>query len=475
MLKQHQYIKTITPLLKTNKSIKAALLIGSFGRKAPGPNSDIDLQLWIKPDLVVQTLIQEIAKHLEVKHQIFREQRGKWILFIGEVYQSLEIHLCHELPELDKYFLGSEIIDPADAILFDHTNELLPYLESIIQKKELNRRQLLTKKAEELITNFQIYFASCSEAHARSDGYKFKVLYDHALNSLVRLIYLIESDGKHEYMPPSFLTDYSYPLQLGIEKLGTSHLPDANEHKQKLINLFAPNLIKAIKKFQLSFRHEPILVFLGKIFIRDYYWNFRDLSKFNPCIRRDIIKRSAAPCLLEDDYPVIFLKTHNIQTIIDLRAPREIEEHPYPEHYIKEYEYIKAPFDPWNQSIEFKNTCNTGTNAEIAYQFFMRECKSSIALVCKTITNAAGPVLIHCHAGKDRTGIIATLLHKLSGADQETLAYDYLASEMDTSTDLLQIVLNAINELGGIEAYLASCGLKTSEIQALQQKISHEH
>jgi protein tyrosine/serine phosphatase len=37
-----------------------------------------------------------------------------------------------------------------------------------------------------------------------------------------------------------------------------------------------------------------------------------------------------------------------------------------------------------------------------------------------------GPVLIHCAAGKDRTGLLAALTHKLLGMDDEVVLADYM-------------------------------------------------
>ena len=39
-----------------------------------------------------------------------------------------------------------------------------------------------------------------------------------------------------------------------------------------------------------------------------------------------------------------------------------------------------------------------------------------------------GPVLIHCHAGKDRTGLIAALCSELAGQSRDQPAVDYAAS-----------------------------------------------
>jgi protein tyrosine/serine phosphatase len=78
---------------------------------------------------------------------------------------------------------------------------------------------------------------------------------------------------------------------------------------------------------------------------------------------------------------------------------------------------------------------------------------------------------IHCHAGKDRTGIIITMLHLLSSADLEIIYSDYLATEMDTKKEYLDIILDIISKEGGIENYLLSCSINQAQIQQLKGKI----
>ena len=201
-------------------------------------------------------------------------------------------------------------------------------------------------------------------------------------------------------------------------------------------------------------------------------WNFRDASKLNTNLKEKTIYRSSALCLVKEEHKLIeTLNKKDINTIIDLRADRELKEHNYSTTIQNSFQVIHAPFDPWSQSIEFQNTHNTGTNAEIAYHFFVIECKLSIKKVIETVLENPKHTVIHCHAGKDRTGIIFTLFHLLSGANKETILLDYLASEMDTKEKLIQILLNQIEKEGGIKQYLLSCDLSKNQINKLKEKL----
>jgi protein tyrosine/serine phosphatase/predicted nucleotidyltransferase len=474
MMIQKQLIEKFNKIFSKIDSIQATILIGSFGRGNPKANSDIDYQILVDENFNNKVFLKEIKSSFseDLKHYLFLENKNKWCFYVTNDYIVTEIFVCKNITELDKYFLGSEIIKPENAIAFDKTNTVLQYFNNIIQKKQEEFNEIRKHKIESLIPEFQNRFEACSNAHAKSDGYKFYVLFSHALNAVVRLIYLCEGAREHDYMPPNFLTDYSYKLNLEIEKLGTMDLRVANSHKRKLLDLFLKYLSTAIQKFNLKIDKNSIVNFLENVVRRDLFWNFRDIAKFNSKIRQGVIYRSSALCLYKDELDLnTTLEKYNIKTIIDLRAARELKECDYDKNQKTIYKIIHAPFDPWSQSVEFKNTYNTGTNAEIAYHFFSIECKVSIKKVIETVIKSAGATNIHCHAGKDRTGIIITLFHLLSEANQDDIFLDYLASEMDSNKSYLQILLKIVTEIGGIEKYLESCKLSKVQIKELKQKL----
>ena len=471
---QKQLIEKYNTLFEKIKGIQSTIIIGSFGRKNPKANSDIDYQILIDNNFDNHLFFKEIKSNFgnHLKHSLFLKNKNKWCFYLTDDYIIAEVFICTKLQELDKYYLGSEISNPSNAIVFDKSNTVLQYFHKISQEKESQFTKIQKAKVEYLITEFQNRFEACSNAHAKSDGYKFNVLYSHGLNAVVRLIYLCNGATEHDYMPPNFLTNYSYKLNLEVEKLGTMDLRLANSHKRKLLDLFIKYLPLATKKFNIQINEDEITNFLENIYKRDFFWNFRDISKFNSKIKKGVIFRSSALCLYNKELQAEkILKKHNINTIIDLRADREIKECDYEKEQKLNYEIINTPFDPWNQSIEFQNTHNTGTNTEIAYHFFSKECKPSIKKVIETILNSKGAINIHCHAGKDRTGIVITLFHLLSGANKNEIFLDYMASEMDTEKSYLQIFLDIVKDTGGVEKYLKTCDLSGKQINEMKIKL----
>jgi protein tyrosine/serine phosphatase/predicted nucleotidyltransferase len=471
---QKKLIEKFNSLFKANSNINSTILIGSFGRNTPKANSDIDYQILVNKRFSQEQFLNQIQTQFsnDFKHFVYLKQKNKWCFYLTENFIVTKVFVCNELSELNKYFLGSEITEPKNAIVFDKTNSVESHLIKQIENKNKEFKKEQKRKIDTIIIDFQNRFESFSNAHSKSDGYKFNVLYSHAVNAVVKMVYLCEGGTEHDYMPPNFLTDYSYNLKLGIEDLGTMDMRVANTHKRKLLDLFKKYLPISINKFNLKIDDVSIVNFLENIYVRDFFWNFRDVSKFNSKLKKGIIYRSSALCLCKNEPSVESnLQSKNIETIVDLRADRELKDINYDEEQKDNYKIIHAPFDPWNQSIEFQNMHNTGTNAEIAYHFFSIECKPSIKLVVEAVINSKGAIDIHCHAGKDRTGIIITLFHLLTEATKEIILLDYLASEMDTKEHLIQILLDAVSEKGGIVEYLKSCQISNEQIALLKSKI----
>lgn len=473
-MKQNEFVKKLNQTFKNIKGIQSTIMIGSFGRGLPKPNSDLDYQILVGNDFDNQHFFSQVQSELksELKHALFLEDKNKWCFYLTDVYMTVEVFICSTLEELDKYFLGSEITNIGNAIIFDETNTVLNYFEHITKQKKEQFQKIQKAKIESIIITFQNRYEALSNAHAKSDGYKFNVLFSHALNAVVKLVYLCKGETEHDYMPSNFLTDFSYKYKLEIERLGTMDLRQANWHKRKLLDLFLTYLPQSIKKYGIDEDEVKIAVFLENIYKRDFFWNFRDISKFNPKIKSGFIYRNSALCLVKyEDELIEMLNVHNIQTLVDLRAEREIEENSYSEKLKSNLNIVHAPFDPWNQSIEFQNTYNKGTNIEIAYRFFAIECKPSIKKVVEAVLASENALSIHCHAGKDRTGIVITLFHLLTEAAEENIFFDYLASEMDTKKDYIEILLSIVREKGGIVPYLMDCDLQETQIEQLKDKL----
>ncbi len=104
-----------------------------------------------------------------------------------------------------------------------------------------------------------------------------------------------------------------------------------------------------------------------------------------------------------------------------------------------------------------------------------------------------GPLLFHCVAGKDRTGLIAALLEALAGVEPAAIARDYAASSDNLREEYLRRyphseparildalrcpeagaynMLKFLDDAGGVRAYLTGIGLTPEEIAALRSRL----
>ena len=63
-----------------------------------------------------------------------------------------------------------------------------------------------------------------------------------------------------------------------------------------------------------------------------------------------------------------------------------------------------------------------------AYLSYMTARPDSIVASIRAIANARGAVLVHCAAGKDRTGVVVALALDAAGVDRNAIVNDYLAT-----------------------------------------------
>jgi protein-tyrosine phosphatase len=63
-----------------------------------------------------------------------------------------------------------------------------------------------------------------------------------------------------------------------------------------------------------------------------------------------------------------------------------------------------------------------------AYMSYLRQRPDSVVGAVQAIARADGAVLVHCAAGKDRTGVIVALVLDAVGVERGTIVADYLAT-----------------------------------------------
>jgi protein-tyrosine phosphatase len=192
----------------------------------------------------------------------------------------------------------------------------------------------------------------------------------------------------------------------------------------------------------------------------------------------------------------------DVTRIVDLREQFEVDADPPRE---LDVEVVHVPiFDgiderTWNEVETLSRDAPTHAAAtQAVYLRFLDECRPTFSAAVAAIAEAPGTVVFHCHAGKDRTGIVAALLLRLAGVPIDVIAEDYalsgvrleprheewLASAEDdaerariaritaTPRESMIAVLETLDErYGSIEQYLREGGLSIDQIETARTRL----
>ena len=193
------------------------------------------------------------------------------------------------------------------------------------------------------------------------------------------------------------------------------------------------------------------------------------------------------------------LVDHGVRSIVDLRRPGEAEVAPNP---FREPGYHGVRY----HNLSFVDPTAPPVPVHIPlvedYKFMLDRYGRQVATIMRAIGTAPeGGVLIHCVAGKDRTGIISGLLLDLAGVPRDEIALDYALTaeyrkpqldqwlaeavdaaernrrqvEIDLFTPHAEIMVGTLAHLDerydGPAEYLRVIGLQVGEIEALRAKL----
>jgi protein-tyrosine phosphatase len=190
---------------------------------------------------------------------------------------------------------------------------------------------------------------------------------------------------------------------------------------------------------------------------------------------------------------VAALGDYGVGTILDLRWPEEAARLP-------------SPVPAWLPQLRYQRI-SLLTHTEDEWRLRSRDAakelwkcavlehvRSELRHVLGFIAQAPPePLLFHCVAGKDRTGLIAALLLALADATPAAIAQDYAMSEQNLREGYLKRYADAdparildalrcpeegahnmlrfLENAGGVRSYLAQIGLSPQEIARLRMRL----
>ncbi|KAH8648382.1 tyrosine phosphatase family-domain-containing protein [Xylariales sp. PMI_506] len=205
--------------------------------------------------------------------------------------------------------------------------------------------------------------------------------------------------------------------------------------------------------------------------------NFRDIGGYpvapsssssatGRIIRRGVVFRSSEPSKVTEA-GVIQLQALGITDVYDLRSKQELEKDARDGHGRQAREWegarrIFAPvftvddYSPEAIALRYKNYAhNSSEGFTQAYQDILNSATSP-ANTAKPYRNILAhlaasnapptPVLLHCTAGKDRTGVICALILSLCGVDDEVVAHEYSLTDLGLRSRHVEFLKHLLKE-----------------------------
>lgn len=211
--------------------------------------------------------------------------------------------------------------------------------------------------------------------------------------------------------------------------------------------------------------------------------NFRDLGGYvcqGGITRWGVFFRSTSLHKAEPE-DIWKLEQMGICSILDLRYPDEQRQMPDREVKGAVWHGVSLMGAIPVEEIHVNDTVADTRTLIRMYRQMIHHSRDRIAEAVRLMTEAEGPALFHCAAGKDRTGILAMLLLGAVGVSEEDIISDYQVSAnyiKDYTTDcsgshesnMRKLMREIKDNWGTVTRFLNVCGLTEKELGDLQKK-----
>ena len=174
--------------------------------------------------------------------------------------------------------------------------------------------------------------------------------------------------------------------------------------------------------------------------------NFRELGGYEAAggrhVKCGVFYRAPALANVKTPHDVALYKSLGVHTVFDLRSAAERTAWPDPSFGEPQRFDIHAITSQDGQEVSFDLEAIFRDNGEA--DTLLRMVRESYATMpfaneayralLRCAAQGAGPILFHCTAGKDRTGVAAALILKALGVSREDIVEDYLLTNACRTT-----------------------------------------
>lgn len=218
-------------------------------------------------------------------------------------------------------------------------------------------------------------------------------------------------------------------------------------------------------------------------------------TAFGEIVRADSVRRLSEPGWAQ-------LAEYGIATIVDLRFHDELAADPPFEVPVAvvHVPVLPDPASPhWDEIQAISEAApDTAAATTAVYLEFLERFSDGFAQAVSAVAGAGeGGVLVHCMAGKDRTGLVAALLLRLVGVPVAEVAADYAVSERNlapysgpwideavderererrrrmaaTPASSMEAVLEELERRGGAAGYLRAAGVSEADLGRVRARL----
>ncbi|KDQ61027.1 hypothetical protein JAAARDRAFT_32025 [Jaapia argillacea MUCL 33604] len=202
-------------------------------------------------------------------------------------------------------------------------------------------------------------------------------------------------------------------------------------------------------------------------------------------VKQSYLFRSGEPSRVTDAGKQ-HLRSLGVKKVFDFRSEVEIARYNTPTPTIDGVEFVRAPvsdseaYDPVGLAARVKRF---GTNELEAFIMLYTEILHTGGPAFEKVLihirdYPEDPCLVHCTAGKDRTGVFAALVLKLLGVDNEDIAKEYSLTTIGLQPALPMLVARFQKDpvfRDNMEATMKMAGAKSETIVAVLQAIDEKH
>jgi hypothetical protein len=404
-----------------------------------------------------------------VRECVHLDGRGEAALWVDDALTKIDLRLVGSATDLHPMAASLDVPAPRFVSAVDKDQACWELLRTAAQTKTRDPATVVDEEVEKFLVGFE----AASNAHRRSDGYRFYFEYNLALHRLARLIELARGSGEYLFLPRMLLSarlDRSEQVEFR-DLHGVLYLPKAPEQKRKLAGMFLKVVAELQSKFPLRRQMETMRTFLDAIQRRDLFFNVRDFAgAFSGKVLSGRLFRTSALSRWEGTPELdSWLERHRIVKVVDFRDPEEAAGTlPYSQAMAKRLAVEVLPLSGPPRNAPKAAPRSQG-------ETYFRLFRAHLGSVAAALRVVAGPrdgaVVVHCHVGKDRTGWFCATLGLLLGLNEESLVDDYLRSGQDTKPAVIREFLALLAESGGAARWLAEAGFGPQEVAALRSRL----